>query len=73
VRHFCFEPELSVSGVPFGMSRTRSEELTPEGGALVAPNVLVREDPDGEEEDEDEEEDDDAGGDDGEEDEGYSE
>jgi hypothetical protein len=55
------------------MSRTRSEELTPEGGALVAPNVLVREDPDGEEEDEDEEKDDDAGGDDGEEDEGYSE
>jgi len=53
------------------MSRTRSEELTPEGGALVAPNVLVREDPDGEEEDE--EKDDDAGGDDGEEDEGYSE
>jgi hypothetical protein len=55
---------------PLNVSRTRPEQLAPDSRALVAADVLVREDPDNEDE---EEEDDEQDEDDEKEDEGYSE
>ena len=56
------------------VSRTRPEQLAPDSRALVAADVLVRQDPDNEdEEDEEEEKDDEEDEDDEKVDEGYSE
>jgi hypothetical protein len=55
------------------VSRTRPEQLAPDSRALVAADVLVREDPDNEDEEDEEEEKDDEEDEDEKVDEGYSE